>query len=117
MNLKHSLETYFQYHPPTTQKRKDLHERVNKESLRMFKVLIDSAGNSVDLKFLYSFWRVFVEDICSDPTCQNWAKDSLDRAWRAAIEMPIDYEEKIFMHIQQVRMFLNQGVTIQEIDA
>lgn len=43
--MKHPIEFYFEYHPPTTQKRKDQHSLVNKASLDYAKVILANVEN------------------------------------------------------------------------
>lgn len=43
--MDHPLEVYFEYHPPTTQERKDAHARVNAAALEFARVLQELVKN------------------------------------------------------------------------
>jgi hypothetical protein len=117
------IEKYFRYHPPNTPERKALHDRVNQESLELAKALIEISGQAAQSdkptkwQDYESAWdeqttkaRALALAVCKDSTCRAWAN--------TAIEMITEYSndpQGIMMCVQQMRMFLNQGITIDEL--
>ena len=107
-----NLKDYFKYHPPTTQKRKDLHEKVNELSFMACEQLMKAKGDTtVDAlcdRFLENLKATFENVIC-----QKWLDNSIGFLRDSALAVD---EEAILMYIQQARMFTNQGITIDELD-
>jgi hypothetical protein len=122
MNLKFPLEEYFKYHPPSTVKRVTLHDRVNNESLQLFKDFteqcepINEAKPFVEIEETYDRGMKMLNEICTEPTCYRWAQKCLIEAKQAALSNFGFQQEHLFMNMQQFRMFLNQAVTIQELE-
>lgn len=113
------IEEYFKYHPPTTPERIALHDRVNRESLEICKDLIAldpiRCGSDDILKIKDRADKLIVE-ICVDSSCNNWAFDAIAQAQQAAIlATRVGRSTTILMHVQQFRMFLNQGITVDEL--
>lgn len=133
MNLRFPLEEYFRYHPPTTPERVALHARVNTMALECCKELfeaIDYNGEPSDLdpKRVESHRKVRriglavsavtkalieIEEITQDQTCITWARNALHSAEVYACGQ---YKEGVLMAVQQCRMFLNQGVTMDSLE-
>lgn len=116
LNLKQSLEEYFEYHPPIKPERIALHNGVNKESLEIFKLFL--AANVSDFQTIadiYDQGYLLLEQVCKESTCYRWVLNSLLNCKNSCVEH-IEREENLFMYIQQYRMFLNQAITIQELD-
>ncbi|WP_310410554.1 hypothetical protein [Chamaesiphon sp. OTE_8_metabat_110] len=115
MALELPIEEYFKYHPPTTPERIALHDRANLESLTICKSFVESQD--------YNEWLVFrdaaillAQDVCQDKTCLDWAKSAVVKALSAySIANTDSRSTAILMHIQQFRMFLNQGITVDEL--
>ena len=127
MNLKFELEEYFKYHPPTTSDRIALHSRINKMALECCKELFEA----IDGKEEYPDFKVAemnrrcqsqdaitkvlaeIDSIVQDQTCATWAKNALHSAEVYACGR---YKEGVLMAVQQCRMFLNQGVTMDSLN-
>jgi hypothetical protein len=113
--LELPIEEYFKYHPPTTTIRIALHDRVNRESLEIYKALKTSEH--------YSHWlcirdaaMLLAADVCHDETCLSWAKSTIDRLMDAYFIANTDSRSiAILMNIQQFRMFLNQRIVVDEL--
>lgn len=117
LNLKFPLEEYFKYYSPTTEERKALHNKVNDESLKLFKLFSEAdCINSQEIESIYDIGYELLTDICKEPTCYKWALDCLWKVRMATFTNYYERNENIFMHMQQFRMFLNQAVTIQELE-
>lgn len=118
MNLKFPLEEYFKYHPPITEKRKQLHDRINTESLQIFSgfKLANAMSQPNLVEVIYDRAYQFLEEVCTEPMCYRWALGALIHAKQAALTDLNNRQERIFMFMQQFRMFLNQAVTIQELE-
>jgi hypothetical protein len=120
MTLQLPIEEYFKYHPPTTPERIALHERVNQKSLEICKMFI-AAKNITEILATRDAAKLLAEDVCGDLACLDWARDTIDDAAKSASVSldPIDWQEhreiSILMHVQQFRMFLNQGITIDSL--
>ncbi len=112
------LEEYFKYHPPTTPERIALHERVNRDSLEICRAFI-AATNTVEILAIRDAAILLADEVCHDGTCLDWAKEAIQTAVRCASIDPIGRQghrtTSILMHVQQFRMFLNQGVTVDEL--
>lgn len=104
---------YFKYHPPKTEERKLLHERVGTTSEAAYRKLLENNDEWDDYYYWCGRWEIveglinFAIEVCKEPTCLQWAIDSV-------VKMT-NQKKTILMHIQQYRMFLNQGITIWEI--
>lgn len=118
MKLQLPIEEYFKYHPPTTPERIALHERVNQESLTICQGFI-SSENAVEIFANRDAAILLIENVCCDRICADWAKKAIENAARAASIDPTNRNEdrstSILMHVQQFRMFLNQGITVDEL--
>jgi hypothetical protein len=114
--LKQDLGAYFEYHPPVTQERKDAHARANKSALVGFRNLRHLQGTQTEIEAAYDILMNDLQELVKEPYYYKWAHGALIEAKQAALTDCIDREEKIFMHIQQFRMFVNQAITIQELD-
>lgn len=106
------VSEYFKYHPPQTEERKAKHEKANKSSLELFYGL----SNAVTVEQVQALQLIFaqfsIDQLIENELCRTWAKASLDRAGESAIARDT---EGILMHVQQVRMFINQGITVDEL--
>jgi hypothetical protein len=108
------IEEYFRYHPPNTIERKTKHEQVNNITLEIAKQLIDlPRGTKIgEIERICDELRKFVRSICADSTCQKWANKAIIEASMGA---RMRNDERILMNIQQCRMFLNQGIVVDEL--
>jgi hypothetical protein len=126
--LKHNLEDYFKYHPPTTEERRVAHNQVNASALRlctMLWILVEEmpkdADHELTVQYLQNSVSVLnneVETIVStfsDETAKKWAKHAATILRRDGIEA-MD-KESILMGVQQIRMFANQGVTMDSLES
>ena len=105
------VSEYFRYHPPVTEARKQKHETANTACLKLFNELYKTS----DLEEIRRQLRVFtalMTNLVDNHTCRNWAIKSLEAAGNAATNQD---QEAVLMHIQQIRMFINQGITIDEL--
>ena len=103
---------YFCYHPPD-EKRTLKHEQINKMAKQSYWLLVKSLEDSDS----YECWRTrvsiiddlnkFAFEICDDLLCIQWALRSINNV--------ATNSETTLMYMQQYRMFLNQGVTIDSI--
>jgi hypothetical protein len=117
MKFKRPLVEYFKYHPPLTDARKAAHNRVNEETMKAFCEFCDERTSPIPLaELVYDDCMKLLNEICTEPTCYRWAQGALIAAKQEAMTNYSDSQEKIFMYIQQFRMFLNQAITIQELD-
>ncbi len=110
--LQLPIEEYFRYHPPTTEERKAKHDRVNAFSLEMAIALTAPGVQLEDLSVWIEKARDFLTEICEDFTCRKWARHATDAIYGASLK---DDYESVMMFTQQYRMFLNQGVTIDDL--
>ena len=106
------IEEYFRYHPPATEERKANHDCVNQFALDMAIALIQADFTLEAVAAWIRSARDLVDQICRDAICQKWALHAVDGIWSAALATD---SEAIVMFIQQYRMFLNQGITIDEL--
>jgi hypothetical protein len=109
------IEEYFRYHPPTTEERKAKHNEVNDICLKVARDLTQpflscaEVGAGMDK-------LIALTQLIKDETCLKWANWSIDSLWVVVKNRGGD-TESVIMRIQQVRMFLNQGITIDELKA
>lgn len=107
------LEEYFRYHPPTTEERKAKHNQVNDTCLKVARDLtqpfLSCAEVGVGMDKL-----IALTQLIKDETCLKWVNWSIQSVWAVVKDGGGD-TEGVVMHIQQVRMFLNQGITIDEL--
>ena len=139
MGIKVSIEDYFKYHPPTTEIRKKAHEKINAGALSLAKTLIETCIKIDDLKFsdltqklekhsLLLFgekalidYMLTIKDLVKDETCLSYcfkAGEQLKHAINYAYADEDNLKTRVtetLMTIQQIRMFGNQGVTIDDI--
>lgn len=109
------LEEYFRHHPPQTEERRLKHDRVNAAMLEYCQSLLewrDGATPRSDLEWYRSKVAYDIKDICQDGVCLGWAEDAMSKAYHACIAKQT---EAVLMHVQQARMFLNQGIMIDEL--
>lgn len=103
----------FQYHPPKTQERKDMHQRVGDISKSFYEEFIKNDSQYDDYYYWNGRWDIIDRAIdfaiysCQEPTCLQWAIEAI-------INIP-NHPKSILMTIQQYRMFLNQGITISSL--
>ena len=108
------LAEYFKYHPPLTQERKDAHERVNRLCLTACEDFF--GANSVgDVQQIYSAFHEEIVGVTKNKLCQKWILNTLEQLLISASLKRSD--ESIMMNIQQIRMFANQGITIDELES
>ena len=119
MTLELPIEEYFRYHPPTTPERIALHERVNRESLEICNALIsaDAIFSNKEIDRICDQAIKLASETCWDDECVTWAVKSIDKAREVAIICPPEEtrEADILMPVQQFRMFLNQGIRVDEL--
>lgn len=109
------LEEYFRYHPPTTEERKAKHNEVNDTCLEVAKALTQPFLSYAEIHAGIGKLKALAQ-IVKDETCLKWANWSIQSVWAVVKDGDGD-TEGVVMHIQQVRMFLNQGITIDELRA
>ena len=106
-----NLVDYFQYHPPKTEARKISHDSVNHLCLMACQSLFATSDTAIVHQICNDLSdRLF--EITQEPVCLKWIKESLDRIKDTLICCD---EESTLMLIQQVRMFANQAVTLDEL--
>lgn len=118
MKLKFELQEYFKYHPPVTEERVVLHSKVNKMTLECCEELflaIDYKAASRQALAQGAVAKALseIDAIVQDPTCAAWARNALHSAEVYACGC---YKEGVLMAVQQCRMFLNQGVTMDSLE-
>ena len=127
MKLKFDLEEYFKYHPPATPERVALHSRTNEMALECCKELflaIDYEDESLDAGLLemnriqmtssaVAKLLIEMDALAQDRVCVTWARHALHSAEVYACGQ---YKEGVLMAIQQCRMFLNQGITMDSLE-
>jgi hypothetical protein len=111
--LQLPIEEYFRYHPPTTPERQQKHALVNDASLQYCQALLEWPHGENLIASITTIQDA-AKSVCTDETCLRWAMSAIDRAWRSSGEGD---DVGVLMHVQQARMFLNQGVTIDELIA
>lgn len=118
------IEKYFTYHPPKTEERRRLHEKVNKlcldtviiiyspeskpPTLEMVRELITSLKDNLLEMVRDVFSRELMQNVFIefDNFISTYCEDIYE-------EFEPDYYE--FRIIQTLRMFANQGITIDEL--
>ena len=106
-----NLADYFQYHPPKTDARRIAHDSVNYLCLMACQSLFATNDPAIVRQICNELSdRLF--EITQEPVCLKWIKASLDRIKDTLICCD---EESTLMLIQQVRMFANQAVTLDEL--
>lgn len=106
-----NLVDYFQYHPPKTEARRIAHNSVNHLCLMACQSLFATNDTAIVHQICNDLSdRLF--EITQEPVCLKWIKESLDRIKDTLICCD---EESTLMLIQQVRMFANQAVTLDEL--
>jgi hypothetical protein len=103
------LDDFFRYHPSQTDARKELHELINKSTTDTAKQLICLIGHSRE-KF---YWERIINnaisnalECCQQPICLQYAI--------AALRAIDKNQTSILMGMQQYKMFLNQGITLDK---
>jgi hypothetical protein len=119
------IEEYFKYHPPQTEERKAAHERIGSITLSLCQRLIEldtSTGNSDAQIQLIENLRLF--ELCGEPECRIWIVSAIADLKRFLVDRQMGDSQcltnaqarsEILKHIQQIRMFANQGVTLDEL--
>lgn len=127
MTLQLPIEEYFRYHPPTTPERIALHERVNRESLEIYQTILgfNRKCNSGDFKAIEEKCKRLIIDCLGDGNSpfKNGAKIALQELKEASTDgygqsdwlEPDRIDEDILTFILQFQMFLNQGITVDEL--
>ena len=93
------IEEYFRYHAPDTEERKAKHEAVNSNALALA-LALDAASKAID-----DLMRAVQKNVY-DPDCRM-------QAFEVARELHELFSFKKYLFIvQQIRMFANQGITI-----
>lgn len=105
------LEEYFRYHPPTTEERKAKHNEVNDICLKVARKLTQPFLSHKEIADGVDMLQALTQ-LVSDAVCLKWATNSIEWVQRFAA---LGEEESVVMSIQQCRMFLNQGITIDEL--
>jgi hypothetical protein len=113
MQLKHPLEHYFKYHPATTPERIDLHRRANALAFEACSIMINDS-NASEVDFAVRTVLDTIPKLTIDVPCRTWANCAVRDAGKQAL---VDNHEAVLMHMQQCRMFLNQGITMDSLPA
>ena len=106
-----NLVDYFEYHPPRTEARKIAHTSVNHLCLMACQSLFATTDEAIVHQLCDELSNALLE-ITQEPICFKWIKASIDRIKDTLICCD---EESTLMLIQQVRMFANQAVTLDEL--
>jgi hypothetical protein len=103
-----NIEEYFQYHKPKTQVRIDRHNAVNEKILSVYETCKNRAMLNNEVEEIRTQLIDFAISVTENELCLQWAINVI---------LKIDtYDVRDFlMKLQQIRMFLNQGITIDEI--
>jgi hypothetical protein len=111
LGIEEDVDDFFRYHPPQTEVRKKYHELINKSTTDTAKQLICLIGHSRE----GFYWERIINnaisnalECCQQPICLQYAIAAL-----RAIE---NNQASILMGMQQYRMFLNQGITLIEVN-
>ena len=104
------IEEFFTYRAPTTQERKDAHKLVGQMCLDVCIELLGSDDEG-DNERIYSGFRDRLTAMTKNSICQKWMTKSFDDLLLAVRARS---EECILMNVQQLRMFVNQGITMDE---
>ena len=111
--LQLPIEEYFRYHPPETEERKAKHDRVNEICLKVARKLTQPSLSNEEIAEGVDMLQVLTQ-IVSNAICIKWAASSIVRAQEFAV---LGEEENVVMAIQQCKMSLNQGITLDELAA
>jgi hypothetical protein len=124
-NLDLPLEEYFRYHPPQTAERKAAHNIINSATLELCRQLIESDTTHGDSAIQCGIIDNYhLTEICQDEECNLWISDAINRlkiylrGRQAFNEQCLSNKQsasEVLKYIQQIRMFLNQGVTLDEL--
>jgi hypothetical protein len=102
----------FCYHPPG-ESRKKKHEQINQLAKQSYDRLLKNCEEISDCHYwcgqalILDDLQRFAFEVCDDLLCIQWALRS--------IENMTNKPETMLMKLQQYRMFLNQGVTIDSL--
>ena len=105
------VDKYFEYHPPQTEERRRKHEINNTACLQLFYKLSKTDDPQIIRESLREF-NALMSHLLDDHLTRSWALKSLELAGQSALSQD---RESVLMCIQQVRMFVNQGITIDEL--
>lgn len=114
MNNSHldiPVEEYFKYHPPKTEERIRKHSIANELMLNAFLKLSEPLTEIEAGEFYISLTDT-IFNLVSDINCLAWCVDSIENAFAFVDRYDMT---STLMYIQQARMFLNQGITIDEL--
>jgi len=121
--LRLPIQEYFKYHPPTTEERKRLHNSANELTLKLCLDLDRVYGDAAngyepiprnELDEMSDQLTLSFTGLTSDQDCLNWASHSLDTMFISLNSQGFGSTE-ILMYCEQIRMFLNQGITIDDV--
>jgi hypothetical protein len=108
------FDDYFRYHPPTTSERKRKHDAANALS-RSACFNVWAAIDESDMESALDEVQDFGRAICGlfvNSLCLKWADMSLEALVEATANRD---KEAVLQLVQQIRMFANQGITLDSL--
>jgi hypothetical protein len=120
--LKHDLIEYFKYHPVTTTERQAAHDVVNATAFALCEQLwslIDASDNMYSNQYLSDGLKLknvscaVIRGQFKDAVCHFWMEESMGRLEKAIYQLE---KTSVLMCVQQIRMFANQGITLDSLD-
>jgi hypothetical protein len=113
------LEEFFTYHPIKTENRKKLHELNNQLCLELASLIEDSDSSVQDILSKMNFIHHFIDVHIKNEQTRKWLMPEFERL-ELLINIHINKDDylldNIVKHIQIVRMFVNQGITFDELE-
>lgn len=112
------LEEYFRYHPPTSEERIAKHDAVNQVALSFAKAVLNPAGFSEsDAEENAEYWLGRCVDTAKKVCSNGWLQEEAITQFAYALDAAQDSAEPMSMlcQIQNARMYLNQAITIDEV--
>jgi hypothetical protein len=107
------IREYFQYHPVVSEARKAKHELVNQVTMELaIGLMVVTAPRLTAIQILVDAAESKLEGVCQDEMALRWATKANSDAIYAASRGD---HEGVLMHVQQMRMFLNQGITVDAV--
>lgn len=113
--LDHPLQDYFSYHPTQDPETLAIYTRINTELCSICQRLLYTS-NYVEIDRIQADLAAFIEELKLSDMYKKWIALARDRAISAAkYQLVSSRESYILMHMQSVRMFCNQGVTMDRL--